>query len=388
MRVLIVHERYRWRGGEDAAVAAESALLAGGGIEVIEHLLDHRDITGDGSFALAAAALWSPAARRAVATRIADSRPDLMHVHNFFPLLSPSIYEAAHAAGIPVVQTLHNYRLLCPNGLLLRDGQPCELCRDRIVKWPGVRHRCYRDSRAATAAVAAMAGLHRLRGTWTRRVDQFVALTAFARDRFIAGGLPADRIAVSPIAVPDPGRAKAAWHDGRAGAVYAGRLSAEKGLDTLLAAWSEVPQPLTIIGDGPLAPALRRVAPPHVRFAGPLEPAAVVDVMSRSALLVFPSLAYENFPLALVEAMACGLPVLASDQGAAAGMVEDQASGAFAPAGDVAAWRTAATKLLADRDALGRLGAGARERYEARYQPQRVLSERVALYRALRDRGR
>jgi glycosyltransferase involved in cell wall biosynthesis len=304
-----------------------------------------------------------------------------MHVHNFFPMLSPAIYDAARAAGIPVVQTLHNYRLLCPNGLLLRNDRPCEDCRDRLVKWPGVLHRCYRGSRGASAAAAAMAGLHRWRGTWADQVDRYLALTPFARDRFVAGGLPAQRIAVSPVAMPDPG--PAAWDDGRQGALYVGRLSPEKGLDTLLDAWTGIDLPLTIIGDGPLRAALAGRAPPHVTIAGPADPAGVAAAMARAALLVFPSLAYENFPLAVVEAMARGLPVLASRRGAMADMIEDGVSGAFAAPGDAAGWRAAAATLLADRPRLARLAAGARAGYVARYHPDRVLAGRLALYRDL-----
>lgn len=382
MRILIVHERYRLRGGEDVAVEAESALLARAGIEVASHVLDHRDIRGEGSLSLALGAIWSPAGQRAVAAAIADSRPDLMHVHNFFPLLSPAIYEGARAAGIPVVQTLHNYRLLCPNGLLLREGRPCEDCRDRLVKWPGVLHRCYRGSRGASAAAAAMAGLHRLRGTWTSRIDRFLALTPFARDRFVAGGLPADRITVSPVALPDPGPAP--WDDGRQGALYVGRLSPEKGLDTLLEAWAGIDQRLTIVGDGPLRTDLARRAPTNVAVAGPLDPNGVAAAMAGAALLVFPSLAYENFPLVVVEAMARRLPVLASRRGAAAGMITPGINGAFAEPGDGPGWRAAVAGLLADRGELARLAAGARATYEAHYHPDRVLAERLALYRALR----
>lgn len=381
MRILIVHERYRLRGGEDVAVDAERALLAEAGLDVVDHILDHQDIAGNGSLALGFGAVWSRSGRRGVAAAIAAARPDLMHVHNFFPVLSPAIYDAARDAGIPVVQTLHNYRLLCPNGLLLRDGQPCETCRDRLVKWPGVVHGCYRGSRGASAAAAAMAGLHRLWGTWTSRVDRFLALTPFARDRFVAGGLPAGRIAISPVALPDPGAAP--WTDERQGALYVGRLSPEKGVDMLVDAWAQVDHPLTVIGDGPLRRALEQRAPGHVTIAGPLDSRQVHAAMAKAALLVFPSLAYENFPLAVVEAMANGLPVLASRRGAAADMVEAGTSGAFAAPGDGADWRDAASALLADRPRLAGLSAGARSSYRDRYHPDRVLADRLALYERL-----
>lgn len=379
MRVLLIHERYRERGGEDAAFDAEAALLAAHGVEVIPHLEDNGRIAGSGSAGMALRAVWSPPSYRATRDAIRAAQPDLVHVHNTFPLLSPSVYDAARACGVPVVQTLHNYRLLCPNALLLRDAAPCQLCLPRTVKWPGVLHRCYRGSAAASVAVAAVAGVHRAFGTWRRKVDLFLALTSFAAGRFAEGGLPRERLAVSGVAVPDPGPAAA---DGpRAGALCVGRLSPEKGLDVLIEAWRDIDAPLDIIGDGPMMAALTRQAPPQVRFLGRQPAAAVSEAMARASLLVFPSLCYENFPLVVVEAMAHGLPVLASSGGAVEEMVEEGATGVFARPGVPQDWSRKAAALLADPDRLRVLGAGARRAYEARYAPDRVFEQRMGLYR-------
>ncbi|HEY0837793.1 MAG TPA: glycosyltransferase, partial [Azospirillum sp.] len=363
LRVLLVHERYRQRGGEDATVDAEAALLAGAGIDVVPMIEDNRRIVGNGSAALALRTVWSAESRRAVARMIATHRPDVVHVHNTFPLLSPSIYGAARAHGVPVVQTLHNYRFLCPNALLLRDGAPCERCLGRVVKWPGVAHACFRGSRGASAAVAAMAGVHRLLGTWRRSVDLFLALTPFAERLFVAGGLPAGRLAVCPPVVTDPGAGPAAAGTPRAGALFVGRLSPEKGLETLIEAWRGVDRPLDVIGEGPLADDLMARAPAHVRFLGPQPPDAVSAAMARAELLVFPSLCYENFPLVVAEAMAHGLPVLASSGRAVGDIVEDGVTGTFARPGDAADWRDRAAELLAQPDRLRAMGAAGRATY-------------------------
>lgn len=386
MRILLVHERYRQRGGEDAAVDNEIAQLRACGVEVATLIEDNANLVGEGSLGLALQTVWSPQGRRMVAEAVAAARPDLVHVHNFFPLLSPSVYDAAREAGLPVVQTLHNYRLLCPGALLLRGGTACELCVRRRVKWPAVVHGCYRGSRAASATVAAMTAVHGGLGTFRRKVDRFVALSPTAARMFAAGGLPADRMAVIPNAVDDPGPLPA---DGRRGALFVGRLSPEKGLDALLAAWHGIHRPLTIIGDGPEMDRLRRAAPPQVRFLGRRPAGDVSRAMAEAELLVFPSLCRENLPLTVAEAMAHGLPVLASSGGAVGDMITEGVSGAFAPPGDAGAWHAQATALLADRERLARLGAGGRSAYLATYHPDRVAARRLALYGAvLGGRGR
>jgi len=377
MRILLVHERYRVRGGEDAAVDNEVAQLRAAGIDVQTLIKDNRDLPGDGSAAMAARAVWSPASRRELAAVISRTRPDVMHVHNFWPMLSPSIYDAARAAQLPVVQSLHNYRLLCANALLLRDGAPCELCIGLRMKWPAIRHRCYRDSAGASAAVAAMTAVHAVLGTFERKVDRFVALSPMAARLFAAGGIPAGRIEVIPNAVADPGPPASF---ARAGALYVGRLSAEKGLDTLMASWAGIDHPLTVIGDGPLGDRLRQHAPPNVRLLGFRSPAEVSAAMSRAALLVFPSLCRENLPLVVAEAMAHGLPVLASPGGAVDGMITEGVSGAFAAAGDAESWREAARALLGDHAKASRLGRGARAAYESGYHPDHVTRRRLELY--------
>ena len=229
MRVLAVHNHYQLPGGEDAVFAAETRALEDAGHEVERFTIDNHSIDGSvAAIKAAGSAIYNLRTRRSVAERIAAFRPDVMHVHNLFPLLSPSIFDASKEAGIASVWTLHNYRLTCANGLLFRDNLPCDSCVGNSPL-PGVIHRCYRGSLGASAAAAASIGAHRLRGTWSSKVDRFIALTSFAKAKFVEAGLPAANIAIKANSVPDPGVGKP--FSDRSGFIYVGRLSIEKGVD-------------------------------------------------------------------------------------------------------------------------------------------------------------
>lgn len=368
MRILSVHNRYLQRGGEDQSREAEEQLLIEHGHEVIRLEESNERVTQLGPLRTAARTVWSRESHARADALIRAHRPDVMHVQNFFPLISPSVYYAAHAHRVPVVQSLRNYRLLCLNAYLLRDDQPCELCLGRSVAWPGVRYRCYRGSRAASAVVAAMDSTHNLLRTWTRRVTRFIALTGFTRQKYIEGGFPADRIVVKPnFLSEDPG----AGVGERSGAVFVGRLSPEKGLRTLLEAWQVIrtAEPLRIIGDGPDRGMVEEWAAKYskVDYLGKRSIAEVYDAMKRSKVLVFPSLWYETFGRTIVEAFATGTPVVASRIGAAAELVNDGETGwLFTPGGvDDLARILGAT--LGNAKALNRAGRAARTTYETRY---------------------
>ena len=252
MRILMVHNRYRIRGGEDAVCDSERQLLQAHGHEV-DLYEDFNDRLDDlNPIQAASSTVWSKRSYDAVASQLSQKQYDVVHVHNFLPLISPSVYHAAQSQAVPVVQTLHNYRLLCPNALLFREGKICEDCLGKAIPWPAVYHGCYRKSRAATATVAAMNAIHTGMNTWTDKVDTYVALTQFVRQKYVEGGLPAEKIQIKPNFVdPDPGMG-----EGKGGyALYVGRLSVEKGIDVLLKAWETIGGrlPLKIVGDGPLS---------------------------------------------------------------------------------------------------------------------------------------
>lgn len=360
LRVLVAHNAYQHRGGEDSVVEAETALLRSRGHEVELYRRDNHDLAAMGRIDAALQTLHSRRTLAEVGALMARFRPDILHVHNTVPLISPSVYWAAHRAGVPVVQTLHNFRLLCPQALLLREGRVCEDCVGR-VPWRGVVHGCYRDSRAQTAVIALANTAHRVAGTWRDKIDRYIALNEFARRKYVEGGLPADRVVVKPNFVE-----LSAPQDGpRDGLLYVGRLSAEKGITTLLAAADVLPEGVRVrvVGSGPLEALVREH--PRIDYLGALAPEAVYGQMRRSALLLVPSICYDNFPRTIVEAFACGLPVLASDLGALPELIEPSGGGLLAPAGDAAQWARQITRALERGDDLLGLGRAARRHFEA-----------------------
>ena len=333
LRVLMVHNRYRSRGGEDVSTEAEVALLHAYGHSVRLITKDNQDISSRNSMGLAVDTVWSRRSKREVSDVLGEGRFDVVHVQNFLPQFSPSIYYAARDAGVPVVQTLRNYRLLCPKGTLHRSGKICEQCLGRSVAWPGVRYACYRDSRTATSAIATMTAVHKAIGTWANCVTLYVTLTQFAREKLIQGGLPAERIVVKPNFVfPDPG-----FEEKKDGfAIYVGRLSEEKGIATLLRAWRGIQLPLKIVGEGPLQSDVEDAAGslPQVEYLGQRPLAETYELMGRASLLVFPSECYETFGRVVAEAFSRGTPVVASSLGAGGELIEPGENGLHFTPGD------------------------------------------------------
>jgi len=385
MKILLVHNRYQYRGGEDTVFAFEHELLASSGVAVETHVTDNHAIS---SLSGKLRAFWQVTDNKpevaTIVARATSGRFDLVHVHNFFPLISPALHPALHRAGVPVVQTLHNYRLLCANGVFLRDGVICEDCVTK-GRHKAIVHGCYRGSNIGSLAVTRMQRAALSDPGWVASVARFIALTRFARDKFAAHGLPADRIAVKPNSVKDPGP-NATPLGQRQGVLFVGRISREKGLRVLLDAWQrmadQMPAPeLTIIGDGPELPEMRRIAPAGVRFAGLLPRSEVLAQMQRAAILVMPSTWYEGFPATLAEALACSLPVIAPRLGGFPEMVEPGLNGWLYPPADSAALAATLRAALADQAALQRMGEGARATYELRYAPKRNRDQLLAIYR-------
>lgn len=378
MNVLVVHNRYRERGGEDRVVELESRLLERHGHTVVSYVVDNRSIDATPKATLPLLTIWNRHTVNDVRQLISLARADVVHVHNTLPLISPSVYYAARREGVPVVQTLHNYRLFCANAQCVRGGRPCTECLGAALPLAAVRHACYRGSRLATGTVAAMVLMHRAIGTWQGAVDTYIAPTEFARQLFISAGLPAGRLVVKPHFVePDPG---VGGHRGGF-ALYVGRLSREKGIETLLEAWSldrSLP-PLTIVGDGPLAPMVQD-ASAHlpITWYG-AQPAATVHALMRDAqCLVFPSITFETFGQVVAEAFAAGTAVVASDGGAAKELVADGRSGLLFRNADAVSLAAQVARMAADREARERMGRAARGHYEATFTA-------AASYRALFD---
>lgn len=377
MKVLIVHNRYQQAGGEDVAVAGEHALLEAEGWDARLWCVSNDAIAGPWEkIAAAARAPYSRPARDRLAQVLAEFAPAVLHVHNFFPLLSPSVYDAGRAAGAAVVQTLHNYRPICAGALLARGGRPCEDCLG-ASPYRAALHGCYRGSRLGSIAVARMVDLHRRRGTWSHSVDRYIALSDFAKRKFVVAGFPSDRIAVKPNFAPDR---RAAASDNRAGALYVGRLSPEKGIGTLLQASTGLAVPLRIIGEGPLLGAVTQAAGTNLMALGRRPPAEVAADMAKAACLVLPSQVYENFPMVIAEAFCQSLPVIASRIGALAEIVTEGVTGLLFRPGDAADLASKMRWAADHPQAMRVMGCNARTAYETRYSPSVNLAQLTEIY--------
>lgn len=389
MNILMVHNSYRQRGGEDISAGLEADLLRSHGhrVDVLER--DNSDIpeidrlspvdrlmTG---IRLGAQTTWSPAAREETGQRLAADHYDLVHVQNFFPQLSPSVLYAAADAGVPVVMTLRNYRISCAKGTFYRDGAVCEACLGKPVALPAIRFACYQDNRAATSAVVAMQATHRALRTWRKKVTIYVALTNFAKDKAVEMGLPADRIVTKPnFLAPDPGQA----NERGSAFVFAGRLNEEKGVDTLLAAFKRTDQTIRIVGGGPLANKAHEAAArrANIEYLGELPPEQVLLEMGRAKAVIVPSLWYETFGRVIIESLAVGTPIIASDIGAVAELIDPGVTGVLVPPGDVAALSKAIEELADDDHRRHRMGADARSAFEDRYTSQKNYPQLMSIY--------
>jgi len=385
MKILLVHNRYQQPGGEDASMLAEEGVLRAAGHRVVEYVR-HNDEIKDYRLASKATlplrTVWARDSYREIKALLARERPDLAHFHNTFPLISPAAYYACRDAGVPVVQTLQNYRLLCPAATFLNHGRLCEACVEHSL-WRGVADGCYRNSRAETSAVALMLTVHRRLGTWTRLVDCYIALTEFGRRKFIEGGLPAEKIAVKPNFVhPDPGAREGPGEY----ALFVGRVSEEKGLRTLLTAWVRLNNriSLEIVGDGPLRRTLQNEAQRRtmrsIHFCGWMSRDRTLAAIKQACFLVFPSEWYEGFPLTMAEALACGVPVICSRLGAMQEIVEDGRTGLHFTPGNADDLAAKVEWAWAHSEEMAAMGCAARAEYEAKYTAERNYQMLVEIY--------
>lgn len=363
MRILVCHSVYQHRGGEDAVVEAEVDLLQRHGHDVEVYLRHNVDLQHTGKLRIARDTLWSPRTAQELPDMVSRFQPDLIHVHNTFPTLSASLYWAADRLRVPVVQTLHNFRTLCVQAMFLRDDRVCEDCLGKLP-WRGVVHGCYNGSPVQSAVLCASLGLHRLLGTYRNKIDRYIALNDFCRKKFVEGGLPAERISIKPNFVdlaplPPPST--------RDGILFVGRLSREKGIATLAEACGsdEMGSGLGVVkvaGSGPERHRLESLA--SVYLLGALGPDEVYQQMRNAQALVVPSIWYENFPRTIVEAFACGLPVIASRLGALPELVQDGITGMLFDPGNACDLREKLLWAQSHPQEMGRMGDAARRHYE------------------------
>ena len=389
IRVVVCHNHYRQRSGEDQVFHSESELLGRAGNSVGTYTIDNANIGNEARLALATKAIWNRRAYRDLRDLLRSSAATVLHCQNTFPLISPAAYYAARAEGVAVVQTLHNYRVMCVAGTLFRDGHPCESCTGRVFPWPGIWHACYRGSRGASAAAGGSLSIHRWVGTWRARVDLYIAMSRSSREKFIAAGLPGRKIVVKPHFVhPDPGVGSGEGNY----VLFVGRLSPEKGISTLLAAARALGPSITvkIAGDGPMAATVRQQvgAMPWVEWLGQRSRSDVDALIGAAKVVVIPSEWPETFGLIAIEAFARGTPVVAARIGAIAEVVENGRTGLHFTPGEPEDLAIKLGWLYSHGSELDGMRAAARAEYESKYTAEKNYAMLAEIYRvAAEPRG-
>ncbi|MBD2715320.1 glycosyltransferase family 4 protein [Microvirga sp. STR05] len=392
LRILLIHNFYQQPGGEDAVFRSERDLLRtyGHAVETLEFHNAEIEAGALGKLRAGLRGFYNPGSARRLRKAIARFRPDVLHIHNLFPVGSPALLWAARAAGVPVVMTLHNYRLICPGALLYTDGKLYEASVHRLFPWDAVRRRLYRNSALQTATVAAITGLHKLLGTWRWGVSRYITLTHFARQRYLNSSLRLrpEQLVYKPNFLADPGPPVAGTERANH-LLFVGRLSPEKGLHTLLAAAATHALPLVIVGDGPLRAEVEAcaAATPSVRYVGSANAAGVAEAMRHCRALVMPSECVEGMPMVVLEAFATGTPVLAARRGGPGEMVRPGSNGLLFEPGDAQGLAQAARYLLADEELAARLGEGGRASYEALYTPASNYTCLLSIYQEVVAKG-
>ena len=376
MKILVAHNRYRYRGGEDTVVDAEVDLLRRHGHEVLVYLRDNEELTRMKNHSAALQTLWSHKAVADVTTLSEKFRPELIHSHNTFPLISPSLYSVAKQLNIPVIQTLHNFRLICPQATLLRNGVQCEDCVGNLP-WRAIVHRCYRNSLSQSAVSSSMIMLHRLLRTWHTKVTRYIVLNQLCRDKFIAGGLPFDLLRIKPNFVDSANEPE--WVH-RSGGIFIGRLSEEKGLNVLAAALSQLPDcQIDVFGKGDLQTYVE--ATRGFNYKGFRDPIELQACLRKAAYLVVPSTGVESFGLVAIEAFAAGTPVIASAHGGLREIVVHGKTGLLVEPANSDALARAIAFAEDHHDEMKIMGRAARQAYLSRYTPDINYRLLMSIYR-------
>jgi len=382
LRVLVAHNHYRQFGGEDRVFATETALLQAHGHAVTTYTAGNDEIPDPPGLRIALQTTWNHHRFRNLRTVIRETGPDVVHFHNTFPVLSPSLLYAAKAERKPVIMTLHNYRFFCSNGVLFRSGRVCDACVGRWVAWPAIVHRCYRGSRGATAAVAAMQAFHRIARTLQRQVDAFIALSESQKARLTAYGIANSRIFVKPNCVhpdPQPGPGRGGY------AIFVGRLSAEKGVTTLLEGLRRTAAPLAtlVVGDGPLASLVETAARTdrRLQWLGQRTPEEVAALLGGAEFTIVPSESHETFGLVVAESFAKGTPVLVSRAGALPELIESSGAGRSFTPGDASSLGREIEWFAMHPEERGAMRRRARDRFEAEFSAEVNHERLVAIYR-------
>jgi glycosyltransferase involved in cell wall biosynthesis len=391
MRILIVLNHYGnfATEGEAHVAQAEFELLRSHGHIVSKYAATNAEIEGltlAGKCQSLLQVGWSKTGYERVKAAIDECRPDLMHVHNYWFRLTPSVFAAAKERGVATVMSLQNFRLVCPASVFLRNGQPCELCMDGRASRILI-HRCYPGRSWLKSLLAyRLYKETRKRQLLAPLVDAYVAPTEFGRQRVLAGGLPPEKVYVKPNFMFDPLKGGTPRRP-KEGAIFVGRLSPEKGILGLLEAWRSIDYPLTIVGDGPQMQAARSAAGSQVKFLGSCAHDDVPRLIEQSAFLVFPSEWYEGFGLTLIESMAVGRAVVATDLGSRREIVRDGQTGLLYRSRDIQDLTSKVRRLISDRNLCAEMGVAAREVYLAEYAPATNYQMLIEIYEEAIDRN-
>lgn len=382
MKILVAHNYYQCRGGEDQCFEDEIAQLEAHGHEVIKYTQHNDSIKDRNHFSVALTTLWSRKSYREVLELIREHRPDVMHCTNTFPLISPSVYYAAAKESVPVVQALHNFRMMCPGTYLLRDGKVCEECIGKTFAMPAVRHRCYRGSLAGSITVASLLSLHRLMRSWKKKVHAFYTLTEFSKQKLAGLGVEPDRIVVKHnCVIPTPPPPEYVQRDY---AVFAGRLSPEKGIDVMLDAWNKHNPPckLLIVGDGPLADVVAEAQKnnPMIEWVGQKSLEEVLSLMGSARCLIMPSVYFETFGRTIIEAYSVGTPVVVSRFGAMQELVRDGVTGKLFERGDSADLIRKVNEVISDPELHESMKRAARIEFENNFTADHNFQKLLDIY--------
>jgi glycosyltransferase involved in cell wall biosynthesis len=397
MKILLVHNFYQSSSpsGEDAVFRNEVELLKKNGIDVITYE-KHNDEIKDyglwGKVHLAFQNIWSQKTYQDIKDLIKKEKPDIAHFHNIWYLISPSAYSAYKHAGVPVVQTLHNFRMFCVNGLLLRDEKVCEECIGHLP-WRGVKYGCYSNSRLYSLPIALTEGIHSIAGTWKDNIDAYIALTEFGKKKFVQCGLPEEKIFVKPNFLSDPPEPSFTHRDY---IIYLGRLSREKGLSILIDSAktldsSAVPLKFKIVGDGPIMKEMKDKVKAEkisgIEFTGRKRFHECMDLLKDARFMIMPAVCYENFPMAIREAFACGKPVIASNLGAMAELVDEGKTGLLFEPGNSEDLAAKISWMLKNEDACIAMGKNARKEFEEKYTAEKNFQILMGIYQTVSAKG-
>ena len=386
MKILFIHNRYKQFGGEDVVVEQEASLLADKGHEVRTIIFDNTSIAGFFSkLKTSFQSIYNFSSAKKIAGSISEFKPDIVHVHNLFIVASPSIIYAAQKAKIPVVMTLHNYRLICANALLLRDNTVCELCVSKKFPISGIRYKCYRNSAFGSALVTFITGFHKIFNTWKNKVATYITLNEFSRSKFLNSSLhvPTDKLITKPNFIPDPGETATQREDFF---LFAGRLVVEKGVYVLAKAFAEMPEhKLVIVGDGPEKTRLQDQFKdhPNIIFTGTLDKQEVKEYMRSCKALICPSIWYEGAPLTIIEAFATGTPVIASRLGSMKESITDGFNGLHFNAGDATDLQEKVKVLNKETASSPMLYKNARQTYLEKYTAETHYRSIINIYENL-----